>query len=103
MNPITIMISLTATFGVFMHDTRLDQVIANVATPAIASHSSVEHIRSYISDQHVHSESNSFDRTAGAHMQQPTIKPRDQDDKKYIAQKKLMGSGSSEEYFWPSI
>lgn len=103
-NPITVLISLTAVFGIFVHDSRIDEaLITAVSTPVITVNYSPSPIRLMVIDQHIHPEINSFSRASGLNSQQPATQPRNQDEKKYIAQRRLMGNTFGNEYSWPSI
>ena len=101
-NPISVLISLTAVFGVFIHDTQIDSALAaNVSTPAIVSDYSSSPIKLLHVDQHIHFDSASFSNNL--RTQQPATQPRNEDEKKYIAQRRLMGNTFGNEYSWPSI
>ena len=105
LNPITVLISLTAVFGVFAHDTQLDKALVTaVSTPAVVADYGVSPVKLLTVDQHIHFDSGSFSGyTYEFGSQQPATQPRNEDEKKYIAQRRLMGNSFGNEYSWPSI
>jgi hypothetical protein len=54
------------------------------------------------SGQHVHAERGSFS-SRSAHNNQAATPPRNEDEKKYIAQRRLLGDSFGSEFYWPSI
>lgn len=104
-NPIPILISLTAMFGVFVHDTKFDKAILTAVTaPESISRYAESSSSKFLSiDHHIHAEIGSFMNKVGFGSQQPSSQPKSNDDKKYIAQKHLIDSGSGADYHWPSI
>jgi hypothetical protein len=103
-NPISLLITLAAIFGVFAHDTQIDNAfITALSTPAILADINTRPSEVLSNDQHIHSERSSFSGVSFNTNFQPATKPRNEDDRKYIAQKRLMGSTTGHEYSWPSI
>ncbi len=102
LNPIYVLISFTSVFGLFIHDTRIDKVFLSASESSVVNHNNYDHIRSFAADQHTHSEGRLM-LTSGLNSHQPSTQPRGQDDKKYVAQKRLMGNGTGTSYIWPSI
>lgn len=101
---IPIVISLTAVFGVFVHDTQINKaLITAVSSPAVSSDYRSEPLKLPTVEQHIHSESTSFTGTSSLNSQQPATQPRNLDDKKYVAGRRLMGNSPGNEYSWPSI
>lgn len=104
-SPITILISLTAMFSVFMHDTQIDRAVVTAVSIPLSS----ERINSdllklpLLTIQHIHADNTSFTSTSNLNSQVPATQPRNQDDKKYVAGRRLMASSSGNEYSWPSI
>lgn len=99
-NPISLLISLTAVFGVFIHDTQIDHAtLIAVSNPAAANNSGVTNLSPV--NQHLHIESSSFANSLK--YQQPATRPRNEDERKYVAQKRLLGNALGNEYSWPSI
>ncbi|MFZ2125090.1 MAG: hypothetical protein WA087_03870 [Candidatus Saccharimonadales bacterium] len=99
--PLTILLS--AGFGLAVHDTRIDKAIVDAMTmPAI-----IVEVRSQperlISEFHTHSEMTSFASNLNLRAHQPSVQPKNTDDKKYIAQKGQKYSNAGSEYIWPSI
>jgi hypothetical protein len=104
-NPLPILISLTAVFSVFVHDAQLNSVaMTAMSLPAITSDYGHGAINLLPNNQHIQSESSSFlSSTYSLRSQQPTVQPRNEDDKKYIAQRRIMGNTFGNDYYWPSI
>ena len=102
LNPLPILITLTAAFSVFVHDSQLDYaaITAIAVVPAAIITSDVMALAH--SGEHVHSERGSFARTVRSNNQTATP-PRNEDEKKYIAQRRLLGDSYGSEYLWPSI
>jgi hypothetical protein len=99
--PLTILLS--AGFGLAVHDTRLDKAIVDaVNNPVIISEVRSEPER-LISELHIHSEMTSFASNLNLRAHQPSVQPKTDDDKKYIAQKRQKYSSAGSEYIWPSI
>jgi|GEM_PF-657720 len=104
-NPLPILISLTAVFGVFIHDAQLNSVaMAAMSMPAITADYSHGAVNLSPSNQHFQSESSSFlSSTYSLRAQQPATQPRNEGEKKYIAQRRIMGNTYGNDYCWPSI
>jgi len=104
-NPLPIMISLTAVLGVFVHDARFDKVaMTAMSAPAIVAdyHNGITNLLP--STQHIHSDvGSSIGSAFSLRAQQPATQPRNEDDKKYIAQRRIMGNTFGNDYCWPSI
>jgi hypothetical protein len=103
-NPFPIMISVAALLGVFVHDAQFISVIQTaISTPAIVA----DYARStsnLSTDQHLHFD-NGSSATSDYNLktQQPSIRPRDEDDKKYVTRKRLSGNTFGSDYIWPFI
>jgi hypothetical protein len=79
---------------------QLNHVVAASAVPAIsAGYVAVTDLAHKFTDQHTHVERASMGRTTSS---EPSIQPRNGNDKKYIAQKKYNSNSSSSDYCWPS-
>ena len=103
-SPITVRISLTAVFGVFMHDTQIDKsLVIAVKSPTSSERINAEPLKLPSIEQYIHAENTSFNSTLNLNLQVPATQPRNQDDKKYVAGRRLMASSSGSEYSWPSI
>jgi len=103
-NPLTILISLTAVFGVFMHDTQIDKALVTaISSPAYSERINSESLKLPSIEQHIHAENTSFASNSNLNSQVPATQPRNQDDKKYMAGRRLMANSSGNEYSWPSI
>jgi hypothetical protein len=105
-NPLSILTSLAIMSGVFVHDMQLDNVtMTSAAVPrAILTESSHNISELFKTEQHAQSEVGSFlESTHNIRSQQPSTQPRNENDKKYIAQKRTIGSTFGNGYYWPSI
>lgn len=103
LNPLPVLVSLTAALGVLVHDTQIDNVaVTALSMSAIVSDSATNGLRS--GSHHVHVDRGSFgESTRSLRTHQPATQPRNETDKKYIAQKRLMGNSFGNEYSWPSV
>jgi hypothetical protein len=102
-NPLSVLISIAATLGVFVHDTQLCGV-ASVAVSDFGSAILASHDGGHINPiQHVHAESNPYSGILSLRPEQPSIQSRSNDEKRYIAQKRLMGGGLGDDYHWPLL
>ena len=103
-NPIPLIFTITATFGVLIHDTQLDRAttVALAVPTAFASFLAIDQVMKS-SEQHVHVE-----RVASpAHITAlratlPRIQPRD-DDRRYTQSKRIQFSTGEAIYLWPSV
>jgi len=105
-NPLPIIVSLAIVLGVFAHDTQIDKaLVAAVSRPATIMNENYNPIKLLVVDQHIHMDSGAINTSvySGFGSQQPSTQPRTQDDKKYIAQKRLSGNFFGSVYHWPSI
>lgn len=103
---IPIIISLVASFGVFVHDARLDTVAQAVAVPvsAITSENNNLNVDLNSRGQHIHSENGAtIFHNINIRSQKPATQPRNKDDKKYIAYRRTKNNIISNDYIWPSI
>lgn len=102
-NPLTLSLVFATAFGVFAHDTQLDQVAAvAIATPTTVAAYAIADISSKSFD-HVHVEKVSVSSQAGAsRMNVPKIQPRN-DDLRYVQGKKQALSGGDDAGLWPSV
>lgn len=97
-NPLPVLLTLTTTFGVLVHDTQIDQATTvALALPAIVASYGAADISLKLNDPHTHVKRVSF-----ASRQQST-QPRNSDDKKYIVAKKYSSNGFGGDYSWPSV
>lgn len=82
--------------GVLVHDSRLDHAAASALPAQISYTTTIEELK--VNDLHTHAERVSFTQN----VNQPSIQPRNDNDKKYIAQKKLATNTFGSVYIWPS-
>lgn len=102
--PLPILISLTAVFSVFMHDARFNNILMTaVSESTIVADNSGFH-NTLGNTHHIHVEaSSSLGNSSNLRTQQPAAQPRKDNDKKYIAQRRIMGNTFGNDYQWPSI
>lgn len=103
-NPFPAAIAIMAAFGVFMHDTQLDTAIVTAVSTIPAIMASNGEVQIKTPDPHIHAERHTF-ALSGRHLRtnQPAIQPRNENDKKYVIQKRLWGNSFGSDYSWPSI
>lgn len=98
--PLPLIFTLTAMFGVLVHDTRIDRAtsVALALPAAVATYAAVDTMAKS-SDQHVHVE-----RVSGStHLASiPRIQPRD-DERRYVQSKRISFGSMDSGYIWPSI
>lgn len=102
LNPLPILVTLTAAFSVFVHDSQLDYATISAIAVVPAAIMTTDIMNLGQSTQHIHAERGSFARTARS-TQQAATPPRNEDEKKYVAQRRLLGDSFGSEYYWPSI
>lgn len=103
LNPLPILLTLAASFGVIFHDTQVDRATTTaLALPsAFVSYGGAD-VAIKLSDPHVHTESFSTSNIEQLHNGQPRTQTRGDEDKKYISVKKFVSDGMGSEYHWPS-
>ena len=100
LNPLPLLLTISTAFGVLVHDTQLAHVAQVAGVPAIsASYISTSEIAQKFADQHPHVERMNLGRSTSG---EPSIQPRNDQDKKYIAQKKFNSNSTATDYYWPS-
>lgn len=100
-----VLIALTTTTGIIIHDAHLDSVASLIMLPpvAIASYGVLDNLSS--KTEHTHVERVSFDKTniSASNSKQPKTRIRD-DVKKYLNSKKTAyTSGDAGVSLWPSV
>ena len=105
LNKIPTMILLTAAFGVLMHDTQISNATITAVSPSkVVSNNHIDVMIIMRGNKHINIEINSFsDSTHNIKAQQTSTQPKNEDEKKYIAQRRLMGNSVGNEYSWPTI
>lgn len=108
LNQITNTLSILLTFGVLsgvaLHDSQFDKFVAAFTVePAISIH---DDSRSEMrpGNPHIHGERVSLGqafRSLGGG--EPLMRPRGNNDKKYLLQNRLMARSYDNDYIWPSI
>jgi len=103
-NPFPVLLTFSAMFGVLVHDSRIDHAISVVAVPSMISGYNENESSLKLSDLHIHAERVSFSRSVGSvNSAEPTMRPRDEDDNKYVVQKKPSANTYGSVYSWPSV
>jgi len=100
-NLLPLLISFGAGVGVLIHDTQIDNAFTKSLALPIELRTEDVNSGLKLSDAHVHAEHISVTSTGGVHSQ-PTVQPRN-DEKKYLASKKLSATTSGSDYSWPSV
>lgn len=104
-SPLAIILSLSATTGVLLHDTKVDKMTAlALATPIAASrHVSEDSSVRLESTPHTHVERASLEHASRElRNRTPRVNPRGNEDKKYRLQKKVgRGQHSFDSYNMP--
>jgi len=100
LNPIPLLLTISTAFGVFVHDVQLTHIAQAASIPAIsAGYMAASEVAHKFSDQHPHVERMNLGRSSS---NQPSIQPRNGEDKKYISQKKFNSNSTATDYSWPS-
>jgi hypothetical protein len=102
-NPLPLVFTFAATFGVLVHDTQIDRAttVALALPTAFATFAAVDSaIKS--SEHHVHVERVSApSNLANLRLSIPRMQPRD-DDRRYVQSKKIAFGSMDSGYIWPS-
>jgi hypothetical protein len=102
-NPLPLLFTVAATFGVLVHDTQIDRAttVALALPAAFATFAAVDSaIKS--SEHHVHVERVSMpSNLANLRVSIPRMQPRD-DDRRYVQSKKVAFGSMDSGYIWPS-
>jgi len=104
-NPLPLLLSLTTSFGVLVHDTNIDRAASiAISMPIAFAIVGTADSTFKFSDQHTHTERTSY-TNAIKQMgpEQPRTQTRGGDDKKYIFNKKFTTNTGGSEYHWPSV
>lgn len=105
LNPLPVLLTLAASFGVLVHDTQVDHAtMTAIALPASYSSLANSDNGLKLNDAHVHTETVTVSQNiqhlrSGEARQQS----RNDDDEKYITPKKLAANDGGSEYNWPSV
>lgn len=88
-------------FGVFVHDAQFyDMATLSAVMPTEAITASVNEVDLLKNSQHIHPVVGSFSNSS---IQQTAIQPRNDNDKKYVSQRRRIGNTFDNGYSWPSI
>lgn len=97
-NPLPLLLTLSTSFGVLLHDTQIDRATTTALTlPAIVASYGAADIALKLNDPHTHAE------RVHINASEPRVRARSNDDKKYIFSKKLRVNSYGSDYSWPSI
>jgi hypothetical protein len=102
-NPIPLVFTFLATFGVLVHDTQIDRAttVALALPTAFATFAAVDSVVKS-GENHVHVEKVSMSNNlASLRMSIPRIQPRDE-DRRYVQSKKIAFGSMDSGYIWPS-
>lgn len=103
--PLPLIFTITATFGVIVHDTQIDRAttVALALPTAFATFAAIDNVLKS-SEHHVHVERVSLPRNFAnlRNSALPRIQPRD-DDRRYVQSKKIAFGSMDSGYIWPSI
>lgn len=104
-NPLPLLLTLTTTFGVLVHDTQIDRATSTaLALPVAIATLGAAEISLKAGEAHVHAERFSFAKNIEQlRFSQPRIQVRSEDEKKYVSVKKFTSNGVGSEYSWPTI
>jgi hypothetical protein len=103
-NPLPLIFTIAATFGVLVHDTQVDRAttVALAMPAAFATFAAVDSVIKS-SEQHVHVERVAMPHhLASLGNSLPRIQPRD-DDRRYVQSKKIAFGSMDSGYIWPSV
>jgi hypothetical protein len=103
-NPLPLLFTITAMFGVLIHDTQIDRAttVALALPTAFATFAAVDSMTK-MGEQHVHVERVSMPgHLANLKLSVPRVQPRD-DDRRYIQSKKVAFGSMDSGYIWPSV
>lgn len=101
LHPLTLLLSFSTMFGVFIHDTQIYNVAHVRATkPAKVISVGVKTSKLIKNDQHTHPVTGLSTVNV---TQQTAIQPRSENDKKYVSQRRRLGNTFDNGYSWPSI
>lgn len=103
-NPFSIMLSLSTMFGVFIHDTKIDQMtVVAMAVPAIVASYELGSKAINMGEAHTHSERASLSQMVRSlNHESPRTTPRKSEDKKHLLQKHVArGCHAFDSYFLP--
>jgi hypothetical protein len=86
----TILLSLTTTGGVLIHDTKMDKLASSLSMPLITSYydAATKFSQLATADLHPHVERHSLSQAVNDfNLQQPRIQPRASEDRRHLMQK----------------
>lgn len=104
LNPLPILLTITTSFGVLLHDTQIDKATKTaLALPATIAAFGAADVAFKANDPHTHTERFSVSgELQTLKSAQPRVQARD-DNKKYISVKKYVSDGMGSQYHWPSV
>ena len=102
----TVLLSLIAMTGILVHDTQVDNALSVISnsTSVRSADLNVNAVRLRATEQHIHNQGESYAAgTFSIKLAQPTALNKNDNEKKYIAQRRVMSNGFGNGYYWPSI
>ena len=100
--PISLLLSFTAMFGVFIHDSQIYGATTLMASEIKKISNTSTHKSELLkTSQHAHTHSSLI--TVNNTSQQTSIQPRNDNDKKYLAKNRTKNTDFDNSYYWPSI
>lgn len=104
-NPLTLLLTLTTSFGVLVHDTQIDRATTTaLALPAAFATIGAADAAIKFGDAHTHVERVNLAKTLQElRSGQPRIQARNDDEKKFVYNKKFAFDSAGSQYNWPMI
>ena len=101
LNPLPVMISFSAMFGVVIHDTQIYKATSLAALPISSISTQAPNLEILKTSDHIHVASASFANPNS--VQEVSIQPRNENDKKYVFNRRTLGNNFDSDYVWPSV
>jgi hypothetical protein len=104
-NPLPLLLTLTTTFGVLVHDTQIDRATTTaLALPAAFATFGAADAALKFGDAHTHVERvNAAKTLQELRSGQPRMQARNDDEKKFVFNKKFTFDSGGSQYSWPSV
>ena len=104
-NPLTLLLTLTTSFGVLIHDTQIDRATSTaLAVPIALATFGAADVALKTNEAHTHVEKVNVAKTLQElRSGQPRIQIRNDEDRRYVSAKKFTSNGLGSEYNWPTI
>ncbi len=103
-NHVTIVISLLAIVGMLVHDTQVDNaIVATRSNVNVRMGLDETAVRLRPVEQHTHTLNELSSDFLNIKISQSNSQNKNDNEKKYISQRRLLGNNVGSEYLWPSI